>query len=247
MFEIGWPPMRLRWHRVRLLFVVIMCAGSMILVTPLTGQAHSGCGPTSVHSRWYAAGLKQTTNYGGFYESHEQNYVVQNAGVGGWVVNRLLVGARDTSAWLEVGYGWGWRGSNIPHFYIGRMDNNGNYNDWKLSKSAPNPANINSWHNYLIETTSSSSTGWTVKIDWTTWGTFATSAVAKPSNWIEVGGESNQSGSTMHITSVKSHQYRGADALWRGWGTGSSTKCFEDPWFHHEWLTVGNNARFWGP
>lgn len=82
--------------------------------------AHSGCGPAGVPQRWYAAGAKGgVTDYGGFYETHEQNYVVANPGAGGWVVNRLLVGMNNPNSWIEVGYGWGWCGENIPHFYVG--------------------------------------------------------------------------------------------------------------------------------
>lgn len=237
-------------HRqvIRPLVIAVLIVSGMMYGQAASALAHTNCGAADGVYRWYATGVKKSvTAYGGYYEAHEQNYIVYNAGAGGWVVQRLLVASASTPGWVEVGYGWGWRGSNIPHFYVGRNDNNNNYSDWKLSKFAPNPADINTWHSYLIETTPDSSTNWTVKIDYTTWASFSPSTVAKPSNWIEVGGESNQRNSTMHITYARVQQYRKSDLLWYTFGDVSSTICYEDSPFHYEWLTRGQESRFWGP
>jgi hypothetical protein len=226
----------------------LMAISSVVIGTNPQASAHnpSGCDPTPNVGRWYGATVRTRDNYGGQVQIHEQNYVPANAGNGGWAIHRLLVASKNSPSWVEVGYGWGWDGQNIPHFYQGRVNNSGSYGEWKLSKSAPTPAVLSNWHTYNIDTTSSSSSAWIVRVDGVAYGSYAPSSVAKPGEAVEAGSETNQSASTIHITNALNPLYKWAnDSTW--YHFGSNANCYQDHPFHFEWFSGQQSFRFWGP
>jgi hypothetical protein len=198
--------------------------------------------PQSGESNYYSLGYTRGFNaYGGHGKAPEKNYGVSDWQTNGFVVHRLLVvsGVESNYAWAEIGFGWGWHGQNIAHFYYARINPSLDYDEFKLNKT---PSGAGTWHTYEIPNTSTGT--WSAYIDGQWWAT--TAGFDTYSQWIELGMEATSSSSTVPDTPTSEHWYKTSTGYWSQWPSNSDqTKCKSDQPFQWAWSAYPNSGHFW--
>lgn len=219
--------------------IIVTLTITVLLILGVTPALADSCpGGSGYHNLGYTRGYNM---YGGHARASEQNYFALGWQNGGFVIQRLLVvsGVESNNYWAEIGFGHGFHGQDVMHFYQARINPSTPYQEFMLSKP---PGGAGTYHTYQIDGISSGT--WSSKIDGTTWAT--RSGFHTFSNWQEFGGEATSDGSAMPDTSATELWYKASNGLWYQWSTDSTkTKCGSDDPYQWAWTAFPNSGHFW--
>ncbi len=236
------------FRRLSLAFAVVVFALVGVLYTLDTqSAAASSCGSDGSGNNWHVGGIVHGLGYGGQGRAPEKNYIVADVSSGGFVIHRdlVVIGEDDSNYWAEIGFGRGWHGENIAHFYYARSHPSLGYDEFKLTKT---PGGAGTYHTYEITVNSMPDGTGSVnaKIDGTNYATTNGFNHAY-SKWIEFLGEATDgNNSTVPETPVTDLKYRSSSGSWISWPNNTSvTICVADSPLQWSWTSYPTAGKFW--
>src|SRR5688500_11824884 len=108
---------------------------TMLLTFGITPALADSCpGGGGYHNLGYTRGYNM---YGGRGRAPVRNYFALDWVSGGFVIHRLLLvsGVESNSYWAEIGFGHGFHGQDVMHFYYARVTRSLPYQKFKLNKT----------------------------------------------------------------------------------------------------------------
>ncbi|MFA5054695.1 MAG: hypothetical protein WC562_00770 [Dehalococcoidia bacterium] len=233
----------------KLLNVIIIVALTLVCMTPLGVHAYGVSAEcyddttATIHANGVT--VPGVTFYGGTSTFPERAYTAYDYSTGGFVVNSLWNAHSDGLYWEEIGFGRGWHGQDINHFYWAYNHPVNGYFEMKINK---NPEGVGTSHTYSIYPLHLEGYQhfWYVRVD--SFNTYVGMPDLYTSDYLCTGGEMTSSQSTFSSTTSSSLQYytsrnQGGATNWPN--DNNKTFCVSKTPLNWSWVSYPTSGSAW--